>query len=107
MKKLNRITILMLISITMLLIALLDLPYWYYQVLRWVICWVSWYLALLFYEKDNEKWIWVFWWIAILFNPISTIHLDKELWSIINIIVAVIMIYNIKALKPNTKLWSR
>lgn len=99
MKNLNRTTILMLISITILFIALWDLPYWYYQILRWIIFWVSWYLAFLFFEKNNEKWIWIFWLIAILFNPISTIHLDKEIWSIINIIVAILLIYNIKNFK--------
>ncbi|HOY47267.1 MAG TPA: hypothetical protein PLZ05_01530 [Alphaproteobacteria bacterium] len=66
-------------------IALLPLPYGYYQFLRWVVCGVSVYVLINQYNKKSDL---SFGLIisAILYNPISTIHLDKIIWSVINII---------------------
>ncbi len=92
MKNIQKITILKIITIIMLLFALADNPYGYYQILRWVICWVAAYSAYLEYQKFHYPWTWVFGIIAVLFNPLSTIHLDKDTWIVLNVITAGIFI---------------
>lgn len=83
------------ITIIMLLFALADNPYGYYQILRWVVCGVVCYSAFLEYQKNHYPWTWAFWIIAVLFNPLASIHLDKDTWIILNIITAGILIISI------------
>ncbi len=45
--------------------------------------------------------MWTMGFIALLFNPIMPIYLDKMLWSLIDLIVAVIFIVSIFILKRN------
>ncbi len=89
------LTILKIITILMLLLTLADNPYGYYQILRWVVCGVAGYLSYLEYQKFRYPWTWVFGIIAVLFNPLSTIHLDKDIWIVLNIITAGILIISI------------
>lgn len=86
----------------MLFGALADNSYGYYQILRWVICGVTGYSAYLAYENKRNVWTWIFGIIAVLFNPISPIHLDRETWSIINIIIAAIIFTSIFKMKVVT-----
>lgn len=95
MKNIQNITILKIIAILMLLIALADNPYWYYQILRWVVCSIAGYFAYLEYQKNHYPWTWAFGIIAVLFNPLSTIHLDKDTWIVLNVITAGILIISI------------
>lgn len=94
-KKIQTITIVKIIAIIMLFWALADNTYGYYQFLRWVIAGVSSYSAYLAYEQDNSVWTWILAITAILFNPIAPIHLDRETWSILNIIAAAIIFKSI------------
>ena len=84
----STIKILKIIVILMLFLALADNPYGYYQILRWVVAGIAGYSAYLAYENKNRLWTWIFGIVAILFNPIAPIYLDRETWSVINIIVA-------------------
>lgn len=88
----------------MLLVALVDNPYGYYQILRWVVMLFAGYVTFLSYENKHKIWLWIFAVIAILFNPIAPIHLSRELWSIIDLIVAgVFVIYMFRILKKTNK----
>jgi hypothetical protein len=87
-KEIQTITIVKSIAILMLLWALADNPYGYYQILRWVVCGVAGYSAYLSFQKKEVAWVWVFGISAALFNPIEPIHLTREIWSVLNIIVA-------------------
>jgi uncharacterized membrane protein len=89
------IKILKIIAIVMLFIALADNPYGYYQILRWVVAGVAGYSAYLAYKDKNKLWTWIFGIVAVLFNPIAPIYLDRETWSVINIIVAGIFLVDI------------
>jgi len=82
------------IPIIMLFVALLDLPYGYYTLLRIIVCGCSGYLAFTAYNVSQKATLWVFilGGIALLFNPIIPIHLSKELWTIIDPIVAFIFV---------------
>lgn len=105
-KKFQTITNIKIIVILMLFWALADNPYGYYQILRWVVCGLTGYLTYLAYDGDKNVWVWIFGITAVLFNPIAPIHLDKETWSVINLIVAAIIfisIFKMKVIHPQKK----
>ncbi|NQT97178.1 MAG: hypothetical protein HQ562_05490 [Candidatus Marinimicrobia bacterium] len=88
-----------LIASGLLLIALLDLPYGYYTLLRIIICILAGYTAYVAYESEKIPWVWIFGLIAILFNPVIPIYLDRETWAVIDIIVALVFAVSITQIK--------
>ena len=92
-----------LIIAVMLLVAVADLPYGYYQLLRWATCGVAVFVAFQAY-KVGKTWItWLFGLIAVLFNPIIPIHLTKEIWRPIDLVSAVIFGLSILLLSTPVK----
>ena len=89
------------ISIIMLLGSFLDWPYAYYQILRFVVCGSAAYIAYLAYESERNWGIWLFGAIALLFNPLAPIHLSREIWQYIDIIVVGIFTCSIFILKKS------
>ena len=83
------------ISAIMLLLALADWPYGYYILLRFVVCGSAAFVAYLGYLINKQWIIWTFGIIAVLFNPLILIHLNRELWAFIDVIVAVIFVVSI------------
>lgn len=80
-----------------LLIGLADLPIGYYTFLRIIVFIASFLLSLKTYNDKNKLSCWtiLFAITAILFNPLIPVYLnDKEIWSILDVIVAVIFIIN-------------
>lgn len=71
------------------LIALAELPYWYYTLLKLATCAVCAYSAV----KTKREWIrWIFGVLAVLYNPVLPVHLnDKTVWSAINFATAAFM----------------
>ena len=79
-----------LLAVVMLLLTFLDWDYGFYQILRWVVTGSAAYIAYQNYLQESKGWVWTFAIIAILFNPISPIHLDREIWAVIDVTVAVV-----------------
>lgn len=73
------------IAAVILLGALGSWPYGYYQLLRFVVCGVSVYVAFMAYNWHKLCAIW----IAVLFNPLAPIHLSRELWQPIDMVSGV------------------
>lgn len=93
-------------SIVMLLLAIPDLPYGYYTLLRWVITASAIFLVYVASQLEKKFWLFLMAIIALLFNPIAPIHLDKETWIIIDFVVAVlflISIFKVKISESKTK----
>lgn len=87
------------IAIIMLLIALLKNPHGYYVALRRTVVIIS--LYIIYEGIHNKKYTWIGIGIVsgILFNPIQTPHLTREIWSILNVLVAVefgLSVYKLK-----------
>lgn len=83
------------VAIIFLLLALLDWPYGFYTLLKWIVTGVAVYYAYTIYEsiKKTNSWFWILIAIAILNNPIAPIHLgDKGLWNIIDVIIALFLL---------------
>lgn len=81
--------------IIVMLGALGDNPYSYYQFLRWATATSSFYLAYIAYNNQRKGWTWIFAIIGILFNPILPFYLDRETWQFFNLIVAVIYLVSL------------
>lgn len=85
------------ISIILLLLAILPLPIGYYTFLRLVVCGTAIFLAHQSYQKQNMSWVWTTGFIALIFNPLIPLYLGRELWVVVDIIVAVVFgVYLIK-----------
>ncbi len=92
-----------LIAAAMLLGALADLPYGYYQLLRFVVCGVSVYVAYMAYKWQKIWATWLFGFIALLFNPLIPIHLSREIWQPIDLICALLFVAVAFILKKPTE----
>lgn len=105
MVKISNQKILIIIASLFCLIALFNgLPYGYFTLLRFVVCAVGTYVAYKTYESDKDSlWVWVFGGIAILFNPIIPIHLERETWTTIDLIVGIFLIISIFIPKSKNK----
>jgi len=92
----KKVIIPIVISSILLITAVFPIgEYGYYVFLRWVVFLTAIYIEYLFIEHKRTNWEWVIIIIAILFNPIIPIHLNKELWQMIDIIVAILLIITI------------
>jgi len=83
------------LAILFLLGALGDNPYGYYQFLRWLILGIGAYSAYLSYNNEEKIWTWIFGITAVLFNPIIPFALQKEVWQVIDVIVAIIFLISV------------
>ncbi len=85
-------TIPSLIAIGFLLLASFDWPYGYYTLLRLVVCAAAcWIVFVSFKSESSFRWVgWPFALIALLFNPLVPVHLDREVWRIIDFVVAAV-----------------
>jgi len=96
----RRIWIPQTVAIVMLLWALNpNNPYGYYILLRWVCCGIFAYPAFQSLDKVKQGWIWVLGITALVYNPILRVHLNREVWSIINVLTIGIAVVSIFALK--------
>ena len=85
---------LFIIPAIMLSLAFLSLPYVYYQILRFVVFGCFFYIAYQEYKK--VKWDYssissiV---VLVIYNPISPLHLDKNIWIFVNMITVAFIIH--------------
>jgi hypothetical protein len=86
----------------LLLCCLADMPYGYFQFVRFV--GMIGFGLLGFQEKEKGNDFFVFWLLsALLINPIFKISLGRELWNIIDIIWAIVLIASIIYDKSNSR----
>lgn len=73
-----------LVAMVALGVAVFDMPYGYYGLLRLLVCGVCLYMAA---QEGNRGsgWVWILGGCALLYNPIFKIHLGREIWSIVNV----------------------
>ena len=76
----------------LLLLCLFDMPYGYYTFMRIMgMCGFG-LLAWLYYKQKNELNCIIFALLTILFQPFVKITLDRGLWSVIDVIVAIFLL---------------
>lgn len=88
-----------LLAVALLLGALGEHPYGYYQLLRWVVALAAVYSAYLAHDRKDSFWTWIFVGVAVLFNPIAPFYLERGTWQILDAVTAgifAVSIYNKK-----------
>lgn len=70
-------------------LCLLDMPYGYYQLVRFIALIGFTMLAYESYVKENNQAVIVYIGLAILFQPLFKIALGREMWNIVDVIVGV------------------
>ena len=74
-----------------LLVAVIPIwPYFFYQFLKLAIFGAAAFSVYLYHKEKNTKWMMTMIVIAIIFNPINALYFGHFLWSIVDIIVALL-----------------
>lgn len=76
-------------------LCLLEMPYGYYQFVRFLALIGFAILAFKSYERQENTMTIVYVGLAILFQPLLKISLGRELWNIIDVIVGIGLIVSI------------
>lgn len=76
-------------------LCLLDMPYGFYQLVRFIALIGFSVLAYQSFENENKNLTIVYIGLAILFQPLIKISLGREIWNIVDVIVGVGLIVSI------------
>ncbi|MDR0680753.1 MAG: hypothetical protein LBG15_02710 [Dysgonamonadaceae bacterium] len=79
----------------LMLLCLADMPYGYYQFVRFIALIGFAVLAYFAHEQGKKTEIVVFITLAVLFQPLFKIALGRTLWNIVDVIVAVGLIVSL------------
>lgn len=82
-----------LVMAIMFLICLLDMPYGYYQLLRFVAMVVFCINSFVYGSRQNNILMIIMGILALLFQPLFPITLGRTIWNIVDIIVAIFLLY--------------
>jgi hypothetical protein len=78
-----------------LFICLLDMPYGYYQFVRFLALIGFGILAFLGKQKDSDIEMAVFGALALLFQPFIKIALGRDLWNVVDVVVGLGLIISV------------
>jgi|SRR3989344_1135682 len=79
------------IATIVLLVAVIPIwPYFFYQFLKLTIFGASAFSVYLYHKEKNKQWMVIMLIIAIVFNPINPLYFGHFLWSIVDLIVALL-----------------
>ena len=79
----------------MLFVALGNLPYSYYTLMRFMVCIVGGYGAFVASERKQQAWMWAFGVTALLFNPFVPVHLDRATWAVLDLTAGVLFLVSV------------
>src|SRR3989344_6097425 len=79
------------IAAIVLLVAVIPIwPYFFYQALKLVVFGASAFSVYIYHKEKDTKWMVIMIVIAIVFNPVNPLYFGHFLWSIVDIIVALL-----------------
>ena len=79
----------------LLFICLIELPYGYYQFVRFLGMSIFIYLGIDLNKSGRDNLSYIYFLLALLFQPFFKIALGRDLWNIIDITVAVFLLLSI------------
>lgn len=82
---------LVIIPAALLGLAVFDLPYGYYDFLRWSVTIAAAYVAYYYAQKEDNK-LWLYVAIGLLFNPVVPFRFAKDTWVLFDLAAAVIFL---------------
>lgn len=77
------------------ILCLLKMPYGFYQLVRFLACAGFCFLAYEANEQKNKNMTFVFIGLAVLFQPFFKIALGREMWNMIDVILAVFLLVSV------------
>ena len=84
------------VAVVMLVWALAPInPYSYYVLLRFVVCGIFVFLAVKANKLNKPGWTWVLGITEVVYNPLAPAHLNREVWSVVNIVTIVLLIVTV------------
>ena len=93
-KKDNNIRSIILTALAvLLLLCLVKMPYGFYQIVRFLAFAGFGYLAYLEYKGKNIDRMVLFVVLALLFQPFLPLSLGRVIWNIVDVVVAVYLVY--------------
>lgn len=78
----------------LLLLCLFDMPYGFYQLVRFIA--LVGFSVLAYQHRNNQVYMIVFISLAILFQPFFKISLGRTLWNIVDVLVAIFLLISLK-----------
>ena len=79
------------IAAIILFVAIIPIwPYFFYQFLKLAIFGAAVFSAYLYHKERDTKWMLIMIVIAIIFNPINALYFGHFLWSVVDLIVAIL-----------------
>ncbi len=91
-KKINSdLTIIKVISGIILLLALLKMPYWYYQLLKITVFISFGYLAFMEFRQGVRLFPVLFLILSVIFAPFLELKLGRTVWNIVDVIAAIVL----------------
>lgn len=79
----------------LLLLCLADMPYGFYELVRFVAMIGFGVLAYQAYESENKTMMIAYGALALLFQPFFKIALGRELWNMVDVIVGIALIISL------------
>lgn len=89
------IIIVKLVLAILLIVCLFDMPYGYFQLVRFLSMVIFGFLAYDAYLNNRQIEFLIFLSLAILFQPLLKIALGRTIWNIVDVIVAIGLIISI------------
>ena len=87
--------IIKLILAVLLFLCLLDMPYGYYQLVRFLALIGFGFLAYRANEQDKKTEMIIYGGLALLFQPFFKIALGREIWNIVDVLVGIGLIVSL------------
>ena len=84
----------------LMFLCLLDMPYGFYQLVRFMALVGFGILAFIANEENNKTELIIYGALALLFQPFIKIALGREIWNIIDLIVGIGLIASLFINKP-------
>ena len=72
--------------------CLFDMPYAYFELVRFVFMVGFGYLAFVAFDQKSQRDLIVFIVLALLFQPFEKIALGRVLWNVVDVVVAVYLL---------------
>ncbi len=90
--------------IILLFLCLLNMPYGYYQLVRFAAFIVFGILSYKAHKKNRNVEMLIYGGLALLFQPFFKIYLGREMWNIVDVIVGVGLIISLFTMRTKNKI---
>ncbi len=77
----------------LLFLCLSDMPYGFYNLVRFVMTAACAYFAYEYHKIKKEKFVFMFIFLALLFQPFEKLALGRAVWNLVDVMVGIGLLY--------------